>query len=103
MFVKEQYLAEVQNGYCKEGEWWNAKMMTLTDEEMKSGVSSRYCKTKEEAQQYIDRAVRRGQKSAMYGSHLGTPPFSLYSEPNEKDLIINTRIRKRQVSEWEEV
>lgn len=103
MFVKEQYLAEVQDGYCEEGKWCNAKMMTLTDEEMKSGVSPRYCKSKEEAQQYIDRAIRKGQKRAMYGSHLGTPPFSLYSEPNEKDLITNTRIRKRQVSEWEEV
>lgn len=93
--MKKQYLAEIRNGYCKEGEWWNAKTMMSTE--------GRYCKTKEEAQQWIDKAVKKGQHNAMYGSHLGTPPFSLYSEPNEKDLVVETRIRVRQVSEWKEV
>lgn len=99
--MKEQYLAEIRNGYCKEGEWWNAKMMMLTDKDIKDGKGGRYCKAKEEAQQWIDKAVKKGQQIAMNGHHLGTPPFSIYSEPSEKDLVIETRIRVRQVSQWE--
>lgn len=94
--MREQYLAQIQNGYCKEGEWRNAKKMLTTE----GGI---YCKTKEEAQQWIDKAVKKGQRSAMNGTHIGTPPFSLYSEPNEKDLVVATRIRVRQVSEWEDI
>ena len=93
--MKEQFLAQIQNGYCKEGEWWNAKAMLSTE--------GRYCKTKEEAQQWIDKAVKKGQQSAIKGTTIGTPPFSIYNKPDEKDLVIATRIRVRQVSEWEDV
>lgn len=101
--MKEQYLAQIQNGYCKENEWWNAKMMMLTDEDMKNGNTGRYCKTLEEAKQWIDKAVRKGQRLATHKNVIGTPPLSIESAPNEKNLVINTRIKKRLVTEWEDV
>ena len=94
--MRDQYLAQVRNGYCKEGEWWNAKTM-------QSFENGRYCKTLEEAQMWIDKAVQKGIKTSQHGSTIGNPPFSIYNEPSEKDLIIETRIKKRQVTEWEEV
>ena len=94
--MREQYLAQIQNGYCKEGEWWNAKTMLTTE-------GGRYCKTKEEAQQWIDKAIKKGQYNSTHKTHIGTPPFSIESEPNEKDLVVATRIRVRQVSEWEDI
>ena len=93
--MKEQYLAQVQNGYSK-GEWWNAKTMLTTE-------GGRYCKTLEEAQSWIDKAVSKGIELATKKHVMGTPPFSIESEPDEKNLITNTRIRKRKVTEWEEV
>lgn len=92
--MKEQYLAEIQNGYCKEGEWWNAKYML--------SMEGRYCKTKEEAQEWINKAIENGQRLATKKHVMGTPPFSIEFQPNEKDLVKATRIRKRMVTEWEE-
>ena len=93
--MKEQFIAQIQNGYCAEGEWWNAKLMYSTE--------GRYCKTKEEAQQWIDKAVKKGQELAMNKHVIGKPPFSIESGPDEKNLVTNTRIRKRMVTQWEEV
>ena len=92
--MKEQYLAEVRNGFCKENEWWNAKVMHSTE--------GRYCKTKEEAEKWIQKAVEQGQRLSTEKHVLGTPPFSIESGPDEKNLIVDTRIRKRMVSQWEE-
>ena len=89
--MKEQYLALIQNGYCKEGEWWNAKLMFAAE--------GRYCKTKEEAQSWINKAIEKSTKKHI----IGTPPFSIESNPTEKDKIIATRIKVRKVTEWEEV
>ena len=88
--TKKQYLAQIQNGWCEEGDWWNAKMMFST---------GRYCKTKEEAQQWIDKAIEKSTQRSI----IGTPPFSLESDPCEKDRITATRIRVREVTDWEEV
>ena len=93
---KEQYFAQVQNGFCEEGTWLNAKTMITLDK-------GRYCKTKEEAQEWIDKAIKNGQRLATKKHVLGTPPFSIESDPDEKHLITATRIRKRMVTEWEEV
>lgn len=92
--MKEQYLAEIQNGYS-EGKWWNAKTMLSTE--------GRYCKTLKEAKSWIDKAVERGIRTAEKGHTLGKPPFSIFTEGSEKDLVTATRIRKRKVTEWEEV
>ena len=89
--MKTQYLAQVQNGYCKKDEWWNAKMMCST--------KGRYCESLDEAQMWINKAIEQSTKKHV----IGTPPFSIESMPTDKDIIINTRIRKRQVTNWEEI
>ena len=89
--MKKQYLAQIRNGWCKENEWWNAKTMFTTD--------GRYCKTKEEAEMWIQKAIDKSTKTHI----MGTPPFSIESRPSEKDKILETRIRVREVTEWEEV
>ena len=90
MEMRRQYLAQIQNGWCEKDEWWNAKTMFTTN--------GRYCKTKEEAQGWIDKAIEKSTKKSV----MGTPPFSLEIEPKEKDKITATRIRVREVTEWEE-
>lgn len=93
--MKEQYLAEIQNGYS-DGKWWNAKTMQTTE-------GGRFCKTREEAKSWIDKAVQRGIQTAEKGHTLGTPPFSIYTKGSEKDLVTASRILRREVTEWEEV
>ena len=93
--MREQYLAQYQDGFCKDDEWWNAKAMQT--------LNGRYCKSLQEAQEWIDKAVKNGQRLATHKHILGNPPFSIESEPNEQHLVKATRILKRMVTEWEEV
>lgn len=94
--MKEQYLAQFQNGFCEKNVWLNAKTYLSYNE-------SRFCKTKKEAEEWLNKVIKESQKLATKKHTLGKPPFSIESEPDEKHLVVNTRIRKRIVSEWEEV
>ena len=97
--MRKQYLAEIQNGYCKENDWWNvAVMLSEPPEEY-----HRYYKTLEDAQAGIKKAVEKGQELATKKHVMGTPPFSIESAPSEKNLVTATRIRVREVSEWETI
>jgi len=98
--MKEQYLAQVQDGFCSTDQWYNAKKWSDTSN-MFNGAC--YCETLDEAKECIEKCVRRGQKLATEKHVMGTPPFSIESDPDERHLIVNTRIRKRMVTEWEEV
>ena len=93
--MREQYLAQYQNGFCKDDQWYNAKKVDDL-------FNSRYCKSLEEAQGWIDKAIKKGQRLATQKHVMGTPPFSIESEPDEMCLVTRTRILKRQVTEWEE-
>ena len=94
--MKEQYLAQFQNGFCGKDNWLNAKLYLKYDE-------NKFCKTKEEAQEWLDKVIKDGQKLATEKHVMGNPPFSIESQPDEKNLVTNTRIKRRYVSEWEEV
>ena len=48
---------------------------------------------------WIQKAIDKSTKAHI----MGTPPFSIESRPSDKDKILETRIRVRQVTEWEEV
>ena len=95
--MKEQFLAQYQNGFSEnENCWYNAIWE-------QSGYKKRYATTASEAKLALEKAMKKGQELATKKHVLGTPPFSIESEPDEKHLVTRVRIRRRQVTEWEEV
>ena len=97
--MKEQYLVQYQNKFLeRKGMWMNAVLMH-------SKENKRYASSLKEAQEYLDKAIKHGQRLATKGStqEIGHTGLGISVEPNEEMLVTNTRIRKRQVTEWEEV
>lgn len=99
--MKEQYLVQYQTKWdVEKGEdrWWNAVWL-------QSGCNKRYASTLKEAQEYLNKAIQNGEKNATKWTtqEIGHSGLGISFEPNEGMRVVNTRIRKRQVTEWEEV
>ena len=97
--MKEQYLAQVQFQWQTEDgkdEWWNARFVEGT---MKQG---RYFDNLESAQRCI-RNVIKSNKQMSVVQHSGLISVELTDRDIKRTSIVNTRIRKRLVSEWEEI
>lgn len=97
--MKEQYLVQYQTKWSEERDtWMNAVWM-------QSGCEKRYANTLEEAQRYLDKAIARGERDATRGStqEIGHSGLGISFEPNEGLRVTKTRIRKRKVTEWEDV
>lgn len=97
--MKEQYLVQFQDKWNEEKNRWANAVLMLT------GGDKRYASTLEEAQSYLDRVIKERQKMATkgYTQEIGKSGLGVTFEGNEGMLVVNTRIRKRQVTEWEEV
>ena len=97
--MKEQYLAQFQCEIdAKENRWLNAVWMGSNGEK-------RFADTLEEAQLYLDKMIQRGINHSKYGDtqEIGNSGLGISVEPSNILLVVNTRIRKRKVTEWEEV
>lgn len=97
--MKEQWLAQYQTKWS-EGEdmWMNATKMFSKD-------CRSYASTKEEALEYLNKVIERGEKAAKYGStqEIGHSGLGISTEPNDGLIVTKTRLRVRKVTEWEEV
>ena len=97
--MKEEYLAQFQcEAEVRNNRWLNAVWLG-------SGCNKRYADTLEEAQMYLDKMVQRGIQHSKHGDtqEIGNTGLGISVEPSNILLVVNTRIRKRQVTEWEEV
>ena len=96
--MKEQYLVQYQNKFMeKEGRWYNAVWLH-------SGCKKRYADTIEEAKMYLQKAIDDGIRKATKTQcqHIANG-IGISTEPDEDMLVTKTMIRKRYVTEWEEV
>ena len=99
--MKEQYLAQYQikwDAEKKEDRWLNAVWLL-------SGCEKRYADTLEEAQEYLNKAIQNGERNATKcrTQEIGRSGIGISLDPNEGLRVVKTRIRKRQVTEWEEI
>ena len=93
---KYQYLAQFKDGYAaKNGRWLNAKMCM--------GGDSNYCESEEEAGRWLKKAIELGLKYSKKGSTIAVNGIGISTDPSNMHLVVGTRIRKRKVTEWEEV
>ena len=96
--MKEQYLVMYQNKFMeKEERWINAVWLH-------SGCKKRYAETIEEAEMYLQMAIDDGVRKAtkIQYQHVANG-IGITTEQNEDMLVTNTKIRKRYVTEWEDV
>ena len=95
--MKEQYLAEFQTKWSEEkGMWINATKMF--SKEFKS-----YASTKEEALEYLNKAIERGEREAKHGStqEIGHTGLGISTEPTNGLIVTKARVRVRKVTPWE--
>ena len=102
--MKKQYIAEYQQNNYEPGKWKNAAPAYFSNHHGKIGV--RYCSTLDEA-----RAALWEVKSYFNGKPRTTTQVCgiigitshTDSETAKKLMVTNTRIRVREVTEWEPV
>ena len=96
--TKKEYLAQYQHAY-RPGEWNRAVPRN-------SPIGKRYCSTLEEAQQALDEALAYfNGKPKTITQQIGAIGISSHMDSKSaRDLaIVKTRIRVREVTEWEDV
>lgn len=97
--MRKQYLAQYQLKFQSErGEWGNAMVM--------NGSGKRYASTLEEARQSLKKVINEFNKGARTEQQvIGGLGVSIVidEETAESTQVVKTRIRVREVSEWQEV
>lgn len=97
--MKKQYLPEYQHRY-KPGEWINAAPGYFNQ------IGRRYCDSLEEAKAAICKAKEYFNGKPSTNPH-GCGPFTATSTTDRDTawalMVVKTRIRVREVSEWETV
>ena len=95
--MKEQYLVKAQ---CKFDEgtdnWFNVVYLL-------SNCEKRYASSLEEAKMWLDKAIQRGIDNQKHGHTNVVNGIGISTEPSNGLIIVKSQIKKRQVTEWEEV
>lgn len=95
--MKDQYLAEIQFKDFRSGKWINASLL-LGDK--------RFLSSREEAGKAIKRVLLEFNKGSRVETHKEgciSVGVVVDSETADNFTVVKTRVRHRQVTEWEEV
>lgn len=95
--MKEQFQALCQFKYDEGTDKWCNVVYLL------SNCEKRFADTLEEAQMWIDKAIQRGIDRSKHSQTQSIKGIGITTEANDGLLVVKTKIKKRKVTEWEEV